>query len=94
MSRSTSRLAVAPDASRSCCTRSSAITAQPGTGTVRGVATCSRCGTVDADDAGGDGLPRAGRSRPRARGVGRLCLGCTREHVRDIEAKLDEDWWA
>jgi len=23
-----------------------------------------------------------------------LCPRCTREHVRDIEAKLDEEWWA
>jgi len=27
------------------------------------------------------------------RGVDRLCAACTRENVRSIEAKLDEEWW-
>jgi hypothetical protein len=27
------------------------------------------------------------------RGVQLVCDRCTREHVRDIEAKLDEEWW-
>jgi hypothetical protein len=58
------------------------------------VATCTRCGTVDPDDAGGDGLPPGWSLETTARGIGRLCLGCTRAHVRDIEAKLDEDWWS
>lgn len=22
-----------------------------------------------------------------------LCPGCTRRHVRDIEARLDREWW-
>jgi hypothetical protein len=45
------------------------------------------------DDAGGDGLPPGWSLETNERGVGRLCLRCTREHVRDIEAKLDEMWW-
>ncbi len=58
------------------------------------VATCERCGTTDDDDAGGEGLPPGWSLVTSRRGVGRLCLGCTRAHVRDIEAKLDEDWWS
>jgi len=68
--------------------------AQPGTGTVPDVATCTRCGAVDPDDAGGAGLPAGWSLETTARGMGRLCLVCTRDHVRDIEAKLDEEWWA
>jgi hypothetical protein len=49
---------------------------------------------VDDDDAGGEGLPAGWSLVTGRRGVGRLCLGCTRTHVRDIEAKLDEDWWS
>jgi hypothetical protein len=58
------------------------------------VATCSRCGSVDPDDAGGDGLPLGWSLATSDRGVDRLCTACTREHVRDIEAKLDETWWS
>jgi hypothetical protein len=58
------------------------------------VATCERCGTVDDADAGGEGLPLGWSLVTTHRGLGRLCLGCTRAHVRDIEAKLDEDWWS
>jgi hypothetical protein len=58
------------------------------------VATCSRCGGTDLDDAGGEGLPVGWSLASSERGVGMLCLECTRAHVRDIEAKLDEEWWA
>ncbi len=57
------------------------------------VATCTRCGTIDADDAAGEGLPPGWSLETTDRGMGRLCLACTRAHVRDIEAKLDEEWW-
>jgi hypothetical protein len=69
------------------------MAAQPGTGTVPAVATCTRCGVVDAEDAGGEGLPAGWSLESSARGVGRLCAVCTRAHVRDIEARLDEEWW-
>jgi len=69
--------------------------AQPGTATVRPVAShCSRCGTSSDDDGDGEGLPVGWSLSTSKRGVDRLCASCTREHVRDIEAKLDEDWWA
>jgi hypothetical protein len=55
--------------------------------------TCSRCGTQSDDDAGGEGLPLGWSLASSARGVDRLCSACTRQHVRDIEAKLDEEWW-
>jgi hypothetical protein len=44
------------------------------------------------DDVGGVALGWSLEST--ARGVRRLCDACTREHVRDIEAKLDEEWWS
>jgi hypothetical protein len=58
------------------------------------VATCSRCGAVDDDDAAGDGLPLGWSLASSERGVDRMCVVCTRAHVRDIEAKLDEPWWS
>ncbi|HEX4867317.1 MAG TPA: hypothetical protein VFV32_06780 [Acidimicrobiales bacterium] len=54
--------------------------------------TCSRCGTVSTE-GGDDGLPAGWSLASSRRGVDRLCTACTREHVRDIEAKLDEEWW-
>ncbi len=58
------------------------------------VAICTRCGATDAADAAGEGLPLGWSLETTRRGVGLLCLRCTREHVRDIEAKLDEEWWS
>ena len=55
--------------------------------------TCSRCGAI-SEEGGDDGLPPGWSLSSSRRGVDRLCAACTREHVRDIEAKLDEDWWA
>jgi hypothetical protein len=43
-----------------------------------------------------DGTPIAPEGwswAPSARGVEWLCLACTRENVRAIEAKLPEEWW-
>jgi hypothetical protein len=56
--------------------------------------TCSRCGASNDDDAGGEGLPEGWSLSTSPRGVDRLCAVCTRQNVRDIEAKLDEEWWA
>lgn len=56
--------------------------------------TCAICGDLSDDDAGGDGLPAGWSLSSSARGLDRLCTACTRAHVRDIEAKLDEDWWS
>jgi hypothetical protein len=56
--------------------------------------TCSRCGATSDDDDGGAGLPPGWSLSSSARGVDRLCAACTRTHVRDIEAKLDEEWWS
>ena len=58
---------------------------------MRAVATCNRCAAVEGEDP--DALPSGWSLETTERGIGRLCLGCTRAHVRDIEAKLDEDWW-
>lgn len=53
--------------------------------------TCRRCGaTADGDE----GIAPLGWSTS-AEGdrVELLCDRCTRDHVRDIEGKLDEAWW-
>ncbi len=51
---------------------------------------CSRCGTIaDRDDE----LPPGWSFETGDRGVQWLCLVCTRENVRSIEAKLPEEWW-
>jgi hypothetical protein len=52
---------------------------------------CARCGTLGAGPP--DGLPVGWSLAASERGVDRLCAACTRENVRSIEAKLDEDWW-
>lgn len=52
---------------------------------------CSRCGTAAEGD---DDAPPPGWSfAPSARGVEWLCVPCTRDNVRSIEAKLPEEWW-
>jgi hypothetical protein len=53
--------------------------------------TCARCGTVAACPEGG--LPAGWSLATSDRGVDRLCAACTRENVRSIEARLDEEWW-
>jgi hypothetical protein len=53
--------------------------------------TCGRCGATAAAPEGG--LPVGWSLSTSDRGVDRLCAACTREHVRSIEARLDEDWW-
>lgn len=52
---------------------------------------CSRCGV--AADAAPDGVPEGWSLATSPRGVDRLCAACTRENVRAIEARLDEEWW-
>lgn len=56
--------------------------------------TCTRCGATSDEDGGGEGLPLGWSLATSRRGVDRLCSACTRQHVRDIEAKLAEEWWA
>jgi hypothetical protein len=56
-----------------------------------GPQTCSRCGHQDAAPEGG--LPAGWSLASSERGVDRLCATCTRDNVRCIEARLDEDWW-
>jgi hypothetical protein len=53
-------------------------------------AVCSRCG---AAGDGSDLPPGWSLSNEEPGVVLRLCAECTRAHVRDIEAKLDETWW-
>ena len=49
---------------------------------------CSLCGALAADGAPLDWSTSTGRTGTRL-----LCEGCTREHLRSLEAKLDEAWW-
>jgi transposase len=52
--------------------------------------TCNRCGRQRPDD------PRTALtwvSERDRRGQTWLCPECARAHVRDIESKLDQDWW-
>lgn len=53
---------------------------------------CSRCGTqAECED---DSCP-VGWSFETERGrVLRYCEACVRENIRNIEAKLPEEWWA
>ena len=51
---------------------------------------CSRCGAPS--DCEGS-LPAGWSLVTDERGVGLLCLECTRANVRSIEAKLPEEWW-
>ena len=48
---------------------------------------CARCGRR-ADDP-----PATWSSEVGPHGLTRLCDTCTREHLRSIEARLDERWW-
>jgi hypothetical protein len=53
---------------------------------------CTRCGTSSGTED--DVLPLGWSLSTTARGAEWLCSACTREHARDIEAKLDEPWWS
>jgi len=50
---------------------------------------CSRCGTI----ADGEEAPAGWSFGTSRRGLEWLCLDCTRENVRSIEAKLPEEYW-
>ena len=50
-------------------------------------ACCGRCGVVAAV------RPLSWSVQRGPDGAGELCDRCTREHLRSIEARLDESWW-
>jgi transposase len=52
--------------------------------------TCRSCGAVRDPDDGGS---LAWVSERDAERTTWLCPGCARTHIRDIEAKLQPDWW-
>jgi hypothetical protein len=52
---------------------------------------CSRCGTTPEDPAAE--APPGWSFETGRRGIQWLCLACTRDNVRSIEAKLPEEWW-
>ena len=52
---------------------------------------CARCGATAP--APGGGLPEGWSMATSERGLQYLCAACTRENVRSIEARLDEEWW-
>jgi transposase-like protein len=52
---------------------------------------CSRCGRIRE---AGRVAALAWVSERDERGVQRwLCPRCARAHIRDIESKLDQEWW-
>jgi transposase len=51
-------------------------------------ATCSACGTTVEGDPP---LTWSTSTGPRGRTV--VCDRCTRDNVRSIEAKLEQEWW-
>ena len=53
--------------------------------------TCSRCGTTEEAPEGG--LPTGWSLVTDEQGMGQICLRCTRDNLRSIEAKLPEEWW-
>jgi hypothetical protein len=53
---------------------------------------CRRCGT--AADAPLGSVPLDWSTAASDDEIDAFCDRCTREHVRDIEGKLDEEWWA
>ncbi|MGQ0432911.1 MAG: hypothetical protein ACT452_10970 [Microthrixaceae bacterium] len=54
---------------------------------------CTRCGASSAGTSDEESVPLGWSTASSPRGVEIMCEGCTREHVREIEAKLDETWW-
>jgi hypothetical protein len=54
------------------------------------VKTCRHCGAIDDGDTE---LPAGWSLVTDERGVGLLCITCTRTNLRSIEAKLPEEWW-
>jgi hypothetical protein len=55
------------------------------------VHTCRRCGATRDQDAA-TALTWVCERDPDG-GEHWLCPACTRSHVRDIEAKLPQEWW-
>ncbi|HUF32544.1 MAG TPA: hypothetical protein VMN58_04955 [Acidimicrobiales bacterium] len=52
---------------------------------------CRRCGaTGEAPD---DGLPTGWAMSSEGGRTTFLCMRCTRANLRDIEARLSEEWW-
>jgi hypothetical protein len=54
---------------------------------------CRLCGAPGPDDAGDAAVAGWVTDRDERGRDGRLCPTCARRHVRDIEAKLDVEWW-
>ena len=52
---------------------------------------CSLCGTTVETE--GDASPLGWAMTVDGKRVTYQCAACAREHIRSIEAKLDEEWW-
>lgn len=55
-------------------------------------ATCSFCGAT-AEAGPVDGLPLTWTAAVENGRRRVFCAGCSREHLRAIEGKLDSEWW-
>lgn len=54
--------------------------------------TCGRCGQ-QAEVGEKDGTPPGWTFETERKRVVRYCIECVRENIRNIEAKLPEEWW-
>jgi hypothetical protein len=56
---------------------------------------CAGCGLAPRPDepAGADKIPWTWSTGTDEGRQSALCVSCTREHARSIEAKLDAEWW-
>lgn len=60
--------------------------------TTAGEQACARCG-AERDPADPAALAWACEREPDG-STRRICPPCARRHVRDIEARLPDEWWA
>ncbi|MBP2368372.1 hypothetical protein [Pseudonocardia parietis] len=54
---------------------------------------CRLCGTARPESPGAAGIAGWVSDRDECGRDGWLCPACARRHVRDIESKLDVEWW-
>ncbi|MBC3192101.1 hypothetical protein H7X46_13595 [Pseudonocardia sp. C8] len=55
--------------------------------------TCRLCGTPRPAEPGAACMAGWVTDRDERGREGWMCPDCARRHVRDIESKLDADWW-
>jgi predicted RNA-binding Zn-ribbon protein involved in translation (DUF1610 family) len=56
-------------------------------------ASCAQCAAERPDDAAALAWACTRNGAGSTRATSWLCPDCARHHVRDIEARLDPEWW-